>query len=104
MVGNGRERTLGRVLGIGLRYRESLERAGVVAGSPEARRLGATIRAICEAGELPGPQDQDVPIPPIAKAYVRRVPGMNLWLYYDLRGEEVVILWVRQAPPVPILR
>jgi hypothetical protein len=75
-----------------------------VPGSPEAKRLAATIRAICAEAVLPSPGDQDVPIPPTAKAYVRRVPGMNLWLYFDVVAQGIVLLWVRRSPPVPLLR
>jgi hypothetical protein len=74
----------------------------VIAGSSEARAMAATIRALADADVLPSPLDVEAPIPPVSRARVRRVPGENLWLYYRLREDTLLVLFVLRTPPVPI--
>ena len=62
----------------------------------------AAERALASAEILPGPLDYEVLIPPVRRAWVRRIPGHNLWLYYSLREDVVYVLRVGREPPVPI--
>lgn len=71
-------------------------------GSPEAKRLAATIRALA-AGPLPGAQDVETPLPPAKLAWVRRVPRANLWIYFTFDDDRVFIGSVVRTPPVPRL-
>ena len=41
-------------------------------------------------------------IPPTHEAFVRRVPGRNLWLWYRQRGDELVLVAPTADPPVPL--
>jgi hypothetical protein len=84
------------------RYRASLTRLQIVPGSPHARQLAATIRALM-VDELPGPQDVETPIPPTNSAWVRRVPGANLWVYFNFDDARVLVGSVVKVPPVPKL-
>ena len=54
------------------------------------------------APSLPEPQDSEAAIPPTARAYVRRVAGENLWLWFRATDAEVVIVALTANPPVPI--
>jgi hypothetical protein len=62
-----------------------------------------TERALASAEVLPGPLDYETLIPPVARAWVRRVGGYNLWLYYRVREDVVYLLFVTSTPPVPIV-
>ena len=50
---------------------------------------------------LPGPSDLETTFQP-GRAYVRRVPRNNLWIWYRVNVSYVEILTVRDQPPVPI--
>ena len=75
----------------------------MVAGSVVARLLAATQRALCESKTLPSPLDIEACIPPTRTAWVRRVTGKNLWLFYVFDDYTVIALHVVKEPPVPIL-
>ena len=70
-------------------------------GSPRAVAVAQTVRGLADAGELPGPSDFESTIRQIGKAWVRRVPGRNLWVWYQVGDEEVVLVTVTSDPPVP---
>jgi hypothetical protein len=95
-------RSLARTLRVGRGYRLSLERAGVVPGSALARLLVATQNALCAARTLPSPLDSEAAIPPLRTAWVRRVTGKNLWLYYAFDDSHVTVIAVVKQPPVPL--
>jgi hypothetical protein len=73
-----------------------------VSGSERSRAVGSVVRALSNAASLPGHGDTLALIPPTADAFVRRVPGRNLWLWYRVRGDELVVVTVTADPPVPI--
>lgn len=81
------------------RYFSALARARLRPGTPDGRALARTIRALLDAEILPGALDVVVPIPPVARAYVRRVAGRNLWLWYDVVDEAVILVFVSRQPP-----
>lgn len=83
------------------RYLRSAERLAVVRGSARGRAVGQTIAALATDGTLPGPGDTRALIPPTREAFVRRVPGRNLWLWYTITGDVVTIIGLTADPPVP---
>ena len=85
------------------RYLRNADRLGVVAGSDRGRAVGRIVAALGDAQGLPGPDDTHASVPPTGIAFVRRVPGRNLWLWYTLPSEGVVALVALTAdPPVPV--
>ena len=80
----------------------SLRRAGIQAHSSQSAAIIATVRILASAEILPGPFDYEVLIPPVQRAWVRRVASHNLWLYYRVRGDVVHLLIVTRDPPVPV--
>lgn len=84
------------------RYRRNADRLSVVPGSARGRAVGLTIAALGDDDTLPGPDDVRAAIPPTGFAYVRRVPGRNLWIWYTFSGDQVALLCVTGEPPVPI--
>ena len=71
-------------------------------GTPRAESVGRTTRAIAAADQLPGPADYQATGRPFGLAWVRRVGGRNLWLWYRFTDEEVVLVTVTTDPPVPV--
>jgi hypothetical protein len=41
-------------------------------------------------------------LPPTAEAFVRRVPGRNLWLWYQGTADELLVVTLTADPPVPL--
>ena len=39
---------------------------------------------------------------PVRRAWVRRVGGRNMWLWYRFTDDEVVLVTVTTDPPVPL--
>jgi hypothetical protein len=91
-----------RVVRLGARFRRAADRLGVVPGSNRAVAFGRLLAALADAPELPGPDDIRALLPPVGDAFVRRVPGRNLWLWYTVRDEELVVVTLTADPPVPV--
>jgi hypothetical protein len=83
------------------RYQRSADRLGVVSGSARGRAVGQTIASLANDETLPGPHDTKAVVPPTGVAFVRRVPGRNLWLWYTLTSETVALIALTADPPVP---
>lgn len=60
----------------------------------------ATIRAIASDSSLPGPADFETEFAP-THAFVRRVTGQSLWVLFRVDAEHVIVLALRDSPPVP---
>lgn len=60
------------------------------------------MRALASADGLPGAADYEANARPLGRAWVRRVGGRNLWLWYRFTEEEVVLVTVTTDPPVPV--
>jgi hypothetical protein len=60
----------------------------------------ATVAALADADELPGPGDDETRFGP-GRAFVRRVPGRNVWILYRFDGDHVFAMTTRGTPPVP---
>lgn len=83
------------------RYLRNAERLAIVPGSARARAVGLTIAALGMEEKLPGPEDTRALVPPTGEAFVRRVPGRNLWLWYTVAGDVVTVVGLTADPPVP---
>ncbi|HKY41285.1 MAG TPA: hypothetical protein VJN18_35375 [Polyangiaceae bacterium] len=53
------------------------------------------------ADELPGLSDFEAVEKPIGRAWVRRVGGRNIWLWYRFNESEVILLTITTEPPIP---
>jgi hypothetical protein len=78
-----------RILRVSTTFRRTVERLGVLAGSPAYRAVSATIRSLA-SGELPGPGDVETPFAP-GRAFVRRVVGQNLWILYRFDEDQLYV-------------
>ncbi len=74
---------------------------GLPPGSAGFRAVFATVAALTDADELPGPGDDETTFAP-GRAFVRRVSGRNVWILYRFDDEHVFAMTVRGEPPVPI--
>ncbi|MGO8997120.1 MAG: hypothetical protein ACLQVI_27710 [Polyangiaceae bacterium] len=70
-------------------------------GTPRADAIGRATRALAGADELPGASDYEARTHPVGRAWVRRVGGRNLWLWYRFNDDEVTLITVTVEPPVP---
>ena len=61
----------------------------------------ATVAALAEADELPGLGDDETSFGP-GRAFVRRVSGRNVWIFYRFDDARVFAMTARAQPPVPI--
>jgi hypothetical protein len=73
---------------------------GVTSG-PVATAIRATIVALARE-PLPGAQDAETLMPPVARYWFRRVPGQNLWLYFAFDDVELFVVNISARPPVPL--
>jgi hypothetical protein len=62
-----------------------------------ARTIGALTRE-----QLPGPQDLESLMPPVARYWFRRVQGFNLWIWFAFDDEAVIVVSLTATPPVPV--
>ena len=56
---------------------------------------------ITSTDPLPGPIDVLALMPLVLAALTRRIGGHNLWLWFDVRGADVVFFTVSTMPPTP---
>src|SRR5262245_20481627 len=71
-------------------------------GSERSLAVARTVNALTSADDLPGPSDFEALEKPIGRAWVRRVGGRNIWLWYRFNDVEVMLLTVTTEPPVPV--
>jgi hypothetical protein len=71
-------------------------------GSDRSLAIARTINALAAASELPGPSDFEAREKPTGRAWVRRIGGRNIWLWYGFNDDEVMLLTLTTEPPVPI--
>jgi hypothetical protein len=93
---------MARIVRLSPLFHRRLEVFGARHGTPERAAVGATIAALAEARELPGLLDSAAMIPPTTHAFVRRVGGRNLWIWYRAGYDEVVIVTITRMPPTPV--
>lgn len=90
-----------RILRLTPRFRADIQRLGASGSTPPRRALASTLTAML-AAELPGPLDFEAMIPPTRFAWVRRVPGCNLWVFYTFDAAELRAVALTASPPVPL--
>ena len=71
-------------------------------GTPRGVGVGRTIATFAKADELPGPTDYEASRKPLGRAWVRRVGGRNLWVWYRFNDDEVILAAVTTEPPNPV--
>lgn len=81
-------------------FRRSLREQGVQAGSSNFRAVFKTVAALARTSDLPGPLDVEVRFRP-GRAYVRRVSGENLWVFYRFDLQHLYVMTARNVPPTP---
>jgi hypothetical protein len=70
--------------------------------STRGQALGRTLAALANAPRLPGPQDFEATTRPVGRAWVRRVAGRNLWVWYRFDEHEVALATITTDPPLPL--
>jgi hypothetical protein len=73
---------------------------GAIPGSPLGAALGRLVAQVA-SNALPGPQDYQALIPPTSAAWVRRVPGENMWLWFRFDDAAVTLVTLTTSPPAP---
>ena len=71
-------------------------------GSVRSLAVARTIDALTSVDDLPCPSDFEVIEKPVGRAWVCRVGGRNIWLWYRFSEAEVMLLTVTTEPPVPL--
>lgn len=66
-------------------------------GSERSLAVARTVNALTAADELPGPSDFEAREKPVGRAWVRRIGGRNIWLWYRFNENEVMLLAVTTA-------
>jgi hypothetical protein len=74
----------------------------VKSGSERSLAVARTVGSLTRAEKLPGPSDFEAIEKPIGRAWVRRVGGRNIWLWYRFNDAEVMLLTLTTEPPVPV--
>jgi hypothetical protein len=88
-----------RLIALGARFGR---RRSVLAASGDAGRALARCIVDLARGSLPGPEDYEAMMPPVAVYSVRRVPGANLWIWFSFDDERVYLVNLSASPPVPL--
>ncbi len=101
MALGGRGRLVARRVRVTTWYARSASRV-LRAGTSRPKAVGRTIRALAGADELPEPSDYEATGKRVGRAWVRRVGGRNLWLWFRFTSDELLPLTVSTNPPVPL--
>jgi hypothetical protein len=75
---------------------------GANPGTPKGAAVGRLVAKLA-AEELPGPVDCQAMIPPTRTAWVRRVPGENIWLWFTFDDVAINVVTLTDSPPMPLL-
>jgi hypothetical protein len=73
---------------------------GALSGSEVSKAIGRVIATLAGASVLPGALDYEAAIPPVTSAFVRRVPGQNLWIWYRFDDDSITLINVTDTPPL----
>jgi hypothetical protein len=106
---------LGRIPRLTKAYLSTVDRLGVRASSPKSQAVSAVVQALAAAEELPLPDDEERPLRQkdavlveklegrrLLTAFVRRVRGHRLWLWYRPKGTlELELVVLTNVPPGP---
>lgn len=91
---------MGRILKLTDRFQAS-RKALVAPRSLTMAALGATLGRLIN-GKLPTSHDFEALLPPVGVAWARRVPGVQLWVFFTFDANEVTILAMTEQEPVPV--
>lgn len=91
-----------RLVRVSPRYLRQAIRVGAPPGSVASGDAARTMRQLATADTLPLPGDVRAAMPPTGVAYVRRVLGRNLWLWYAFSDTTLSVLTLASTPPVPL--
>ena len=83
-------------------YRRAADRLRITTGSTRGRAVGRVLGALMTDASLPGPGDVRALRPPTREAFVRRVPKVNLWVWYVVLDGVVFVVGLTTDPPVPL--
>lgn len=70
-------------------------------GSERSLAIARTVNSLTSVDELPGAADFEAVAKPVGRAWIRRVGGRNIWLWYRFTNDEVSLLTITTEPPVP---
>ena len=73
----------------------------IESGTERSLAVARTVNTLAAADHLPGPSDFEALERPVGRAWVRRVGGRNIWLWYRFSDVEVMLLTLTTEPPVP---
>jgi hypothetical protein len=73
---------------------------GAIPGTRLAAAVGRAVNVL-SANTLPGPQDFQALIPPTHRAWVRRVPNENVWIWFRFDDRTLLLVTLTNLPPVP---
>jgi hypothetical protein len=91
-----------RLLRLTTPYLRAADRLGVLHGTARGRAVARVLAELRTDETLPRPDDAQAMRPPVRTAFVRRVPGRNLWLWYTLHGDVVFAVALTADPPIPL--
>ena len=81
-------------------FHRARSRLGIATGSPRAQAVAAVVRALAEADILPEHADLEASFHP-SRAFVRRVPKHNLWVWFRVDADHVTLISITDEPPIP---
>jgi len=84
------------------RFLERRTALGITNDTAAAKALARAIAAVAGYAALPSPLDTRAVIPPTGEAYVRRVTGQNLWIWYRFDAQLVTFVTLTCTPPPPV--
>lgn len=90
-----------RQLRLGQQYLARARSAGGAPRTPQGAAVGQAIAKLA-AADLPLAGDFESPIAPTGRAWVHRVTGTNVWLWYRFTDAELTVVTLTNNPPVPI--
>lgn len=101
MDGGDRGRLVARRTRVTTWYARQFGRV-IKTGSERSLAVARTVRTLTSAETLPGASDFEAVRKPVGRAWVRRVGGRNLWLWYRFDEHEVMLVALTTEPPIPL--
>src|SRR5580700_9326769 len=89
----------GRDYGVAKSFRPSLEKAGIIQGSPTWDPIGRAIARLIFAPDLPLDGDVTGIIPPCLPCLVHHVEAAGAWIWYSKSKVGIFLRMVTTEPP-----
>ena len=83
------------------RYARATQRLGLKPGAVRGAAPARSIRALLASDDVPSALETQAAISPTTTAFVRRIAGHNVWLWYRTTDAEIILLSLTSEPPVP---